>query len=173
MTAGPPARLVFALQPSGGTGGSAWAAQPVVAVRDAGGNPTGATVPVTLALGSNPGSGTLSCATGLAHDTVNGTVAFGGCAVDRAAVGYTLLATAPGLATAASAVFDVVVGAPDRLGLRGPAVGRRRRLDVVHAARRRDRGRGRQPRPGRLDAGEPRARRRRRGRALVRAAAPR
>ncbi len=55
MAAGPPARLVFALQPSGGTGGSAWASQPVVAVRDAGGNPTGATVPVTLALGSNPG----------------------------------------------------------------------------------------------------------------------
>jgi len=48
---------------------------------------TGATVPVTLALGSNPGSGSLTCATGLALVTVNGTVAFGGCGVDRASYG--------------------------------------------------------------------------------------
>ena len=116
VTAGPPARLAFVLQPSGGSGGSAWSVQPVVAVRDAGGNPTVATVPVTLALGANPGSGTLTCATGLALVTVNGTVAFGGCAVDRAATGYVLMATAPGLAASTSAAFDVAVGTAAQLG---------------------------------------------------------
>ncbi len=116
VTAGPPARLVFALQPSGGTGGSAWAVQPVIAVRDAGGNPTSAVVPVTLSLGSNPGSGTLTCATGLAQVSVSGTAAFGGCAVDHAAPGYTVLATANGLTTATSAAFDVGVGDPVQLG---------------------------------------------------------
>ena len=116
IVAGPPARLVFALQPSGGPGGDAWSVQPVVDVRDAGGNPTAATVPVTLALGANPGSGTLACTTGLVLTTVNGTVAFGGCTVDRAASGYTLLATASGLAAAVSATFGVTVGPPAQLG---------------------------------------------------------
>ncbi|MEI7742627.1 MAG: hypothetical protein WCK58_02625 [Chloroflexota bacterium] len=116
VSAGAPARLIFSLQPSGGTGGSAWAVQPVIAVRDAGGNPTGATVPVTLFMGANPGSGTLACATGLVQTTVNGTVAFGGCTIDLAASGYTLLATAAGLTTATSAGFAVTVGAPAQLG---------------------------------------------------------
>jgi hypothetical protein len=116
IVAGTPSRLVFSLQPSGGPGGSAWSVQPVVAVRDAGGNPTVATVPVTLALGANPGSGTIACTTGLVQTTANGTVAFGGCRVDRAAQGYTLLATATGLTGAVSATFDVTVGPPAQLG---------------------------------------------------------
>lgn len=116
IVAGPPAHLVFALQPSGGPGGGEWSVQPVVAARDAGGNPTVATVPVTLALGANPGSGSLACTTGLVLTTVVGTAAFGGCSVDRAATGYTLLATAPGLTTAASAAFSVTVGPAARLG---------------------------------------------------------
>ena len=116
ITAGSPARLMFTLQPSGGTGGSAWAVQPVIAVRDAGGNPTGATVPVTLSLGANPGSGSLVCTTGLVRTTVNGTVAFGGCEIDRAASGYTILATASGLTAATSSAFAITVGDPAQLG---------------------------------------------------------
>jgi hypothetical protein len=64
-------------------------------------------VSVTLALGANPGGATLTCSGGLSRTTVNGVAAFTGCRVDKVGVGYTLVATATGLTSATSALFDV------------------------------------------------------------------
>lgn len=103
--------LSFTTQPAGGTGGEAFATQPVVEVRDASDDPV--TTPVTVVLTIAPGTGdpgaTLTCD---AETTVDGVATFDGCAIDLAASGYVLRASAEGAADEDSASFDVVPGAP-------------------------------------------------------------
>src|SRR5206468_11628863 len=61
VTVGPAAKLAFTTNPSNATGGTAFATQSAVTVQDAGGNTvTGSTASVTLAIGTNPSSGTLA-----------------------------------------------------------------------------------------------------------------
>jgi type II secretory pathway pseudopilin PulG len=93
ISAGAPAKLVFTTSPSNSTGGTAFAPhQPVVTIEDATGNPVaGDTSMVTLAIGNNPGNGTLSGCTGTSNG--NGVVSFTGCAIDKIGTGYTLTAT--------------------------------------------------------------------------------
>jgi hypothetical protein len=114
ITVGAASRLGFTTQPGGGTAGLAWLQQPAVAVQDAFGNtiPT-STASVTLALGANPGGGALSGARTVS--AVNGVATFGGLSIERAAAGYTLTASASGLASGASAAFTVTPGAPAQL----------------------------------------------------------
>jgi hypothetical protein len=64
---------------------------------------------VQVALGSNPGSGTLSGTTTVA--AVAGVATFADLTIDRAATGYTLVATATGLTGATSAPFSVPLDA--------------------------------------------------------------
>src|SRR6185503_4295047 len=95
ITVGPAAKLAFTTQPSGGTGGTAWTTQPVVTVQDAGGNTvTTDTSTVTVAILNNAGpggvlSGTLTRAasSGVANFSANGLK------IDKAGIGYTLIAT--------------------------------------------------------------------------------
>ena len=70
---------------------------------DAYGNPAGATV--TMAIGSNPGSGTLSGTT--VRGTVGGTATFNDLSIDKTGIHYTLVATV-GSITTTSAQFDIV-----------------------------------------------------------------
>ncbi len=63
---------------------------------------------IVLALGDNPGTGTLRGVTSLT--TTGGLAAFGGLSVDRPGTGYTLTASSTGLAGAVSAPFDVATG---------------------------------------------------------------
>ena len=87
ITVGAAAKLAFTTQPGGGTGGSAWAQQPVVTVQDAGGNTvTGSTASITLAIGTNPGGGTLTCTTN-PRTAVAGVDTFAGCKIDKAGTG--------------------------------------------------------------------------------------
>ena len=85
-----------------------------VQVQDAGGNqvPT-ATDTITLAINNNAGGGTLSGT--LAVAAVGGEATFSDISIDKVGTGYTLDATAGGLATATSANFDIVVGAATQL----------------------------------------------------------
>jgi hypothetical protein len=69
-------------------------------------------VAITLALGANPGGGTLSGTTTLT--TVNGIATFP-ISVDALGVGYTLTANSPSLTGATSSPFDIVAGAPTHL----------------------------------------------------------
>jgi type II secretory pathway pseudopilin PulG len=91
ITQGIPIRLVFGTQPGNGTGGSPLSPQPAVFIEDNSGNVVpGDSSTVTLAIGNNPGSGTLS---GCSSTTVNGVATFAGCKIDKVGTGYTLTAT--------------------------------------------------------------------------------
>ncbi len=115
VTVGPglASKLGFTQQPSGSTGGVAFATQPKVAVQDASGNTvTTASNSVTLAL-TTPAGATLSCTTNpLAASS--GVASFASCKVNLANT-YTLTATATGLTAASSSSFVVAVGAAAKL----------------------------------------------------------
>ncbi len=105
---GPPTQLVFTTQPGNGTGGSAFSTQPVVAVEDAFGNlVTSDSSTVTLVVATNPGPGNLTCNP---VSAVGGIATFAGCAIDKAAAGYTLTASDGTLTTATSSPLTVSVG---------------------------------------------------------------
>jgi hypothetical protein len=115
VAAGPATKLVFKAQPGNSTAGQPFPIQPVVAITDAGGNlvATGpsSTKSVTLAIGANPGSGVLTCTGGLTRTAVAGLATFSGCAISKGGIGYTLVASSSGLASATSAPFNLVTGA--------------------------------------------------------------
>lgn len=102
-------KLGFTSQPARGTPGGSFATQPSVALQNAGGVTQTGDPPttVTLALGVNPGGAVLTCSGGLGKLTQNGVAAFSGCKLDKVGVGYTLVATASGLTSATSVLFDV------------------------------------------------------------------
>ncbi len=107
IAVGPAARLAFTVQPSGAVVGKAFAAQPVVTIQDAGGNTvTAGTNSVTLAIGTNPTGGALTCATN-PLGTSAGVTTFAGCKISNAGTGYTLIANAGTLTAATSNPFDV------------------------------------------------------------------
>jgi len=116
VTTGPAAAVSLMTGPGGGTGGTAWATQPVVAVVDAGGNPVASGATITLGLGANPTGGVLACGGGDTIAAVGGTAAFAGCAIDRAGAGYALRATSPGLTAANGPSFAIVAGPAARTG---------------------------------------------------------
>jgi len=102
------AKVAFAVDPS-----TTDVTQPItppvqVAIKDAFANTvTSATNAVTLALATNPGSGTLA-----GTKTVNalrGIATFNGLSIDKPGAGYTLAATSVMLAGATSAAFDITV----------------------------------------------------------------
>lgn len=103
--------LVFGFPPASAVAGEAMAPAVTVKLSDARGNPVADVVaPVTLTLGSNPGASTLSGMT--TQTTVGGIATFSNLWLDKAATGYTLVATAPGQNPATSGGFSVVPGAP-------------------------------------------------------------
>ncbi len=86
-------------------------------VQDAGGNTrTADTTSVTLAIGTNPGSGVLSC-TANPKAAVAGVATFAGCRIDKVGTGYTLTASASGLTGDTSSAFNITVGAAVSLTL--------------------------------------------------------
>ncbi len=60
---------------------------------------------ITIALGANPGGGTLSGTRTVT--AVNGVATFSNLSIDRAGNGYTLVATATGITAATSAAFNI------------------------------------------------------------------
>ena len=110
VTVGAPSQLVITTQPSGGVSGSALGVQPVVAIRDAGGNQTGSTASVTASLAS--GTGTLSGTTTVA--AVNGVATFTNLVITGTGP-HTLTFTSGALTAATSASFTVSAGAPSQL----------------------------------------------------------
>jgi probable HAF family extracellular repeat protein len=79
-----------------------------VEVQNPDGSPdTTATDDVTLSFGANPGGATLSGMTTVTAPAVNGVATFNDLRIDKLGRGYTLKATAPGVADATSNPFDV------------------------------------------------------------------
>lgn len=124
-TIGPPAALAFVTEPADAVAGQAIDPAIRVEIRDAAGaRVSNAELPVTIALGANPGGAGIQGTTTVT--AVSGVAIFSGLSLDRAAAGYTLSATATGLAPATSAAFSISPAAPARLVLLtqpGPAEG--------------------------------------------------
>src|SRR3989454_7590131 len=103
-----PAKVAFTVQPSA-TG----VAQPItpavqVAIQDAFANTvTSATNAVTLAIATNPGSGTLAGTKTV--NAVGGIATFSGLSIDKAGTGYAFAATSLTLTGATSAAFDITL----------------------------------------------------------------
>ncbi len=118
FTTGSAERLVFTAQPEGPyVAGAPINAIPQVAVQDATGNRiTSSTAQITIAIGTNPGGGTLAGTTTVTAS--GGEAAFPGLSIDKAGSGYTLIASAAGLTSATSAAFDVVAGTATRLAFK-------------------------------------------------------
>jgi len=103
---GAPAQLVFIATPSVALAGVVMTSVQVEA-RDLAGNPTPAYAgDVTIAIGTNPGSGVLAGT--LTQTASAGVATFSDLAIDLPGIGYTLAATASGVSSATGAAFDVV-----------------------------------------------------------------
>src|SRR5205823_14685232 len=106
---GPAAKVVFTVQPSNAAAGAMNTPAVQVTVQDAQGNTvTTATTSITLAIGTNPASGTLSGATTVA--ALHGVATFSALSLNAAGTGYTLTASATGLTGATSNAFNISVG---------------------------------------------------------------
>ena len=106
VTPGAPAALAFLTQPSNVLAGSTISPAVQVGIRDALGNlVTGATNAVTVAMGTNPGGGTLSGTLSMA--ALNGVATFSSLSINNVGTGYTLTAAATGLTGATSSGFNV------------------------------------------------------------------
>jgi hypothetical protein len=106
--AGPPAvtQLAFSVQPTNATAGGAISPAVQVEIQDAAGVPVAsARDAVTLAIGTNPASGTLSGTKTV--NAVGGVATFSGLAIDKAGTGYTLAASSGTLTAVTSTTFNV------------------------------------------------------------------
>ncbi len=116
VTPGTPTQLVFVQQPTNTAAGSAISPAVSVAVEDANGNvETGDnSTQISLAIGTNPGGGTLSG--GSAVTVSSGIATFSGLAIDKTGTGYSLAASStPSYTGATSSAFSVTVGAANHL----------------------------------------------------------
>ena len=101
-------KLVFVQQPTNAGLSASITPSVTVQIQDADGNLTASTASVTLAIGSNPGGGTLSGTVTVA--AVAGTATFSNLSIDKAGTGYTLGATSStntGVMIATSSAFNV------------------------------------------------------------------
>jgi len=114
VTAGAATKLVFTVQPAAVTAGSSITPAVGVSVEDAQGNvvPTAANQ-VTIAIGTNPSSGTLAGPTQVT--AVAGLATFSNLSINKVGAGYTLMASATGLTSMISSAFNVTVGLPSKL----------------------------------------------------------
>jgi hypothetical protein len=109
-------KLAFSQQPTDEL--SATAITPAVTVRvlDAGNNlVANSTLPITMAIGTNPGGGTLGGT--LTQNAVNGVATFANLTIDKIGNGYTLVASNTGLAnpSVTSSAFNITLGPAAKL----------------------------------------------------------
>src|SRR6185437_4646269 len=114
VTAAAATQLVFGTQPATTVAGRQ--ITPAVKVRAV--DPLGNLVPsftatVTVALGANPGGGTLSGTLSVA--AVGGVASFGDLSINKTAPGYTLAASAGGFTPVTSTAFDITPGTATQL----------------------------------------------------------
>jgi hypothetical protein len=112
--------LSFSLQPEYGTAGQPIGPGIAVTVRNNNGDTafsSSATIRLAIMIGTGPVGAHLGGTTEVA--AVNGTATFFDVTIDSAAVGYRLLASAPGLGGAASDSFDITAGPPVKLAFAG------------------------------------------------------
>ena len=122
VTVATPAKTAFTVSPSTTPAGTSLVPAIKVSVQAINGTPVPrAGIPVTIALGINPGNGTLS-GTLTAPTDASGTATFAALSVDKAETGYTLTATSPGLAASTSSPFTVTAASADRIVFTTPVL---------------------------------------------------
>jgi len=119
---GLPQKVIFEADPADNTISTAFAPAIRVAVQDVYGN----TVPyaadsVTVLIATNPGGGALSGTTTVAAS--GGVATFDDLSIDEPGSGYALVAWAPGLVSAMTGTFDVIVPPPGAFDLVSPSDG--------------------------------------------------
>ena len=113
VTQGTAAKLAFSASPGTSTAGISFGTVPVVLVQDSSGNTvTSANSLVTLAIGTNPGSGTLSGV--IAVTASSGVATFTGLSLNQVG-SYTLIASTPTLVGATSSAFNLIAGLSSKL----------------------------------------------------------
>ena len=112
-----PSKLAITGQPSDVTAGANISPSPQVTIQDAFANTvTTATANVTIAITAGTGATGATLGGTIAVAAAAGVASFANLAVDRAAPGYSLTATATDLAGATTSAFDVLAGTPLNLG---------------------------------------------------------
>lgn len=105
VQAGTPDHLVFNVQPSDTVASATITPAVTVTILDDSNNATTSTANVTLAIGANPGGGTLGGTTTVA--AINGTATFGDLTINKSGAGYTLLASSSSVLGATSNPFNI------------------------------------------------------------------
>src|SRR5207253_913498 len=113
ITPGAANKLTFGVQPSDATAGVAISPAVTVRIEDVFGNLTASTANVVMAIGTNPGGGTLSGTLTVA--AVGGVATFSDLSINKSGTGYTLAATTAGLTGATSSAFNITAAAPNKL----------------------------------------------------------
>ena len=110
------AKLGFITNPPASTAAGSSLGTIQVALQDASGATvtSGSSVTVTLAIGTNPGSGSLTGT--LTASSTNGVVTFTGNTIAKSGTGYTLSATATGYQSGTSTAFNISAGVASKLG---------------------------------------------------------
>ncbi len=110
ITAGAPTQLTITTQPAGAVSGAPFTTQPVIAIRDAGGNQTTSTGAVSVAIAS--GTGVLSGTTTV--NAVNGVATFANLQLTGSGA-HTLVFSSSGLTSATSASISITAGTATQL----------------------------------------------------------
>jgi len=111
---GPATKLAFAQQPTNEESATPIAPAVQVSVLDASNNVAGsASASIALAIGTNPGGGTLSGT--LTQNAVNGVATFADLSIDKIGTGYTLVASSTGLIGVTSSAFNITLGQAAKL----------------------------------------------------------
>jgi hypothetical protein len=112
IVAGTPTKLAVTTQPTNTAAGTNFTTG--VSVEDALGNVvTSSSAPVTLAIGTNPSAGTLTCGTNPVNAS-SGVATFS-CSINKTGTGYTLTATSSGLTSVTSSSFNITPGTAAKL----------------------------------------------------------
>ena len=115
ISAASASQLAFVVQPSNTIAGQSITQAVQVDVEDQFGNlVTTDTSNVSVAIGTNPGGGTLS-GTASAVAAVGGIASFGNLSINKSGTSYTLTAVDASLSSATSSAFNITAAAPDHL----------------------------------------------------------
>ena len=99
--------LVFGTQPTQAAAGASISPAVTVQVKDSNGIlVASSTASVTIAIGTNPSSGTLSGT--LTQTAVNGVATFGNLSINKDGTGYTLTASSSGITSGTSNAFNII-----------------------------------------------------------------
>ena len=105
VTAGAANQLAFSVEPSNAESKAAISPTIKVEVQDANGQLINAVTPITLAVGTNTGGGSLAGT--LTVGAVGGEATFNDISIEKVGSSYTLVASASGLSSATSVVFHI------------------------------------------------------------------